>query len=475
MFHINEKNYKRLEIRFFFIKNIAPQINKCYLSFNKTIMNFNKLTIKASEAIQEANNICINQKNPQITTPHLLYAMLEQADGYLPAILKNLKANEEQIKAETIMLIDKLPKTTGNIESSISKELEEILTTSEQQMQKMWDSYITTEHFFLALLKVSSDTKSILEKLWISYESTYTTILNMRDGEKIQDNNPEVSLEALSKYGKDITQLAQEGKLDPVIGRDEELRRLMQILSRRTKNNPVLVWEPGVWKTAIIELLAQQIIKDDVPDMLKHKRIIELDIWALMAGSKYRWDFEERMKAILKEVEKSDWNIILFIDEIHMVVWAWKTEWAMDMANMIKPALARWKIKVIGATTLNEYRQYIEKDGALERRFQPILVNEPTKEDAIAILRWIKRVYETHHWIKITDDAVLSAVDLSSRYITDRKLPDKAIDLLDEAAARVKMRVTTMPEEILQLEKQIHTLEIEKQAILKDQENIKNS
>ena len=438
-------------------------------------MNFNKLTIKASEAIQEANNICINQKNPQITTPHLLYAMLEQADGYLPAILKNLKANEEQIKAETIMLIDKLPKTTGNIESSISKELEEILTTSEQQMQKIWDSYITTEHFFLALLKVSSDTKSMLEKLWISYESTYTTILNMRDGEKIQDNNPEVSLEALSKYGKDITQLAQEGKLDPVIGRDEELRRLMQILSRRTKNNPVLVWEPGVWKTAIIELLAQQIIKDDVPDMLKHKKIIELDIWALMAGSKYRWDFEERMKAILKEVEKSDWNIILFIDEIHMVVWAWKSEWAMDMANMIKPALARWKIKVIGATTLNEYRQYIEKDGALERRFQPILVNEPTKEDAIGILRWIKPVYETHHWIKITDDAVLSAVDLSSRYITDRKLPDKAIDLLDEAAARVKMRVTTMPEEILQLEKQIHTLEIEKQAILKDQENIKNS
>ncbi|RKW23236.1 AAA family ATPase [Candidatus Gracilibacteria bacterium] len=438
-------------------------------------MNFNKLTIKASEAIQEANNICINQKNPQITTPHLLYAMLEQADGYLPAILKNLKANEEQIKAETIMLIDKLPKTTGNIESSISKELEEILTTSEQQMQKMGDSYITTEHFFLALLKVSSDTKSMLEKLGISYDSTYTTILNMRNGEKIQDNNPEVSLEALSKYGKDITQLAQEGKLDPVIGRDEELRRLMQILSRRTKNNPVLVGEPGVGKTAIIELLAQQIIKDDVPDMLKHKKIIELDIGALMAGSKYRGDFEERMKAILKEVEKSDGNIILFIDEIHMVVGAGKTEGAMDMANMIKPALARGKIKVIGATTLNEYRQYIEKDGALERRFQPILVNEPTKEDAIAILRGIKPVYETHHGIKITDDAVLSAVDLSSRYITDRKLPDKAIDLLDEAAARVKMRVTTMPEEILQLEKQIHTLEIEKQAILKDQENIKNS
>ncbi|MBB1557539.1 MAG: AAA family ATPase [candidate division SR1 bacterium] len=438
-------------------------------------MNFNKLTIKASEAIQEANNICINQKNPQITTPHLLYAMLEQADGYLPAILKNLKANEEQIKAETIMLIDKLPKTTGNIESSISKELEEILATSEQQMQKMGDGYITTEHFFLALLKVSSDTKSMLEKLGISYESTYTTILNMRNGEKIQDNNPEVSLEALSKYGKDITQLAQEGKLDPVIGRDEELRRLMQILSRRTKNNPVLVGEPGVGKTAIIELLAQQIIKDDVPDMLKHKKIIELDIGALMAGSKYRGDFEERMKAILKEVEKSDGNIILFIDEIHMVVGAGKTEGAMDMANMIKPALARGKIKVIGATTLNEYRQYIEKDGALERRFQPILVNEPTKEDAIAILRGIKPVYETHHGIKITDDAVLSAVDLSSRYITDRKLPDKAIDLLDEAAARVKMRVTTMPEEILQLEKQIHTLEIEKQAILKDQENIKNS
>lgn len=433
-------------------------------------MNFNKLTIKASEAIQEANSLCINRGNNEITTEHLFFAMLEQADGYLPLILKKMGKNIEQIKAETIVLLDKLPRIQGTNQIGLSSELNRILEQSEREMKELWDAYITTEHFLLAILKNDNKIKQLLGKLNITYQVAHETILQMRNGEKIETNDPEVSLEALSKYGKDITLLAEKGKLDPVIGRDEELRRVLQILSRRTKNNPVLVGDPGVGKTAIIELLAQQIVKWEVPELLKNKKIIELDMGALMAGSKYRGDFEERLKAILKEVEKSDWEIILFIDELHTVVGAGKTEWSMDMGNMLKPALARGQIRVIGATTLNEYRLYIEKDAALERRFQPVMVNEPTREDALAILRGIKKAYETHHGVKITDDAVISAVDLSRRYIPDRKLPDKAIDLLDEAAASVKMNLATMPEEILQLEKSINQLEIEKQALIRDAE-----
>lgn len=433
-------------------------------------MNFNKLTIKASEAIQEANSLCINRGNNEITTEHLFFAMLEQTDGYLPLILKKMGKNIEQIKAETIVLLDQLPRIQGTNQIGLSNELNRILEQSEREMKELWDAYITTEHFLLTILKNDNKIKQLLEKLNITYQTAHETILQMRNGEKIETNDPEVSLEALSKYGKDITLLAEKGKLDPVIGRDEELRRVLQILSRRTKNNPVLVGDPGVGKTAIIELLAQQIVKWEVPELLKNKKIIELDMGALMAGSKYRGDFEERLKAILKEVEKSDWEIILFIDELHTVVGAGKTEWSMDMGNMLKPALARGQIRVIGATTLNEYRLYIEKDAALERRFQPVMVNEPTREDALAILRGIKKAYETHHGVKITDDAVVSAVDLSRRYIPDRKLPDKAIDLLDEAAASVKMNLATMPEEILQLEKSINQLEIEKQALIRDAE-----
>lgn len=396
--------------------------------------------------------------------------MLEQADGYLPLILKKMGKNTEQIKAETIVLLDKLPRIQGTNQIGLSSELNHILEQSEREMKELWDAYITTEHFLLTILKNDNKIKQLLEKFNITYQIAHETILQMRNGEKIETNDPEISLEALSKYGKDITLLAEKGKLDPVIGRDEELRRVLQILSRRTKNNPVLVGDPGVGKTAIIELLAQQIVKWEVPELLKNKKIIELDMGALMAGSKYRGDFEERLKAILKEVEKSDWEIILFIDELHTVVGAGKTEWSMDMGNMLKPALARGQIRVIGATTLNEYRLYIEKDAALERRFQPVMVNEPTREDALAILRGIKKAYETHHGVKITDDAVVSAVDLSRRYIPDRKLPDKAIDLLDEAAASVKMNLATMPEEILQLEKSINQLEIEKQALIRDAE-----
>lgn len=433
-------------------------------------MNFNKLTIKASEAIQEANSICSSRNNSQIWVEHLFYAMLEQEDGYLPAILRKNNNNIDQIKAETLLLIDQLPQIQWSSQIGIWRDLDEVLNKSETIMKELWDSYITTEHFLLAILKWDSKISWMLKRLWIKYEDIKAVILNMRNWDKVDTNDPEVSLEVLSKYWKDITLLAEKGKLDPVIWRDDELRRVLQILSRRTKNNPVLVWDPWVWKTAIIELLAQEIVKWEVPDLLKDKKIIELDMGSLMAWSKYRWDFEERLKAILKEVEKSDGRIILFIDEIHTVVWAGKTEWSMDMWNMLKPALARWTIRVIWATTINEYRLYIEKDAALERRFQPVMVNEPSREDAIAILRWIKKTYETHHWVKITDDAVVSAVDLSSRYISDRKLPDKAIDLLDEAAASTKMKLATMPEDVLQLEKEINRLEIEKQALLRDQE-----
>ena len=431
-------------------------------------MNFNKLTIKASEAIQEANSLCSNRGNNQILPEHLFFAMIEQTDGYLPVIIKKLGKNLEQIKAETILLLDQLPKIQWANQIGISSDLNTILEQSEQEMKTLGDLYITTEHFFLSLLKIENPAKKLLEKFDIDYTMAKNTILEMRNGEKIETNDPEVSLEVLSKYGKDITLLAEKGKLDPVIGRDDELRRVLQILSRRTKNNPVLVWEPWVWKTAIIELLAQQIIKGEVPDLLKDKKIIELDMGSLMAWSKYRWDFEERLKAILKEVEKSEGQIILFIDELHTVVWAGKTEGSMDMGNMLKPALARGQIKIIGATTLNEYRLYIEKDWALERRFQPVMVNEPSREDALSILRGIKKAYETHHGVKITDDAVIAAVDLSRRYLSDRKLPDKAIDLLDEASANVKMSLDTMPEEVLQLEKKINKLEIEKQALLRD-------
>ena len=428
-------------------------------------MNFEKYTQKAGEAIQSANNLAVEQKNNQIDIVHLLLAMIKQDDWYIPAILSRLKIDINKIKSILIIELEKLVKLSGEYQISISPNLHKILSEAEKIMSEMWDQYLTTEHLFLAILKWENNIKDLLKNEWISYDLVYNTIKEMRNWETVQSQNPENTMDALWKYGKDITKLAEEWKLDPVIWRDEETRRVVQILSRRTKNNPVLIWDPWVWKTAIIELLAQQIIKWEIPDMLKNKKIIELDMWALIAWAKYQWEFEERLKAVLKEVEKSDWTIILFIDELHLVVWAGKTQWAMDMWNLLKPALARWQIRVIWATTINEYRKYIEKDGALERRFQPVMVDEPDKEDALAILRWIKKTYETHHGVKISDAAVVACVDLSMRYITDRRLPDKAIDLLDEAAASTKMWMTSMPEDIIKLEKKIGQLEIEKQAL----------
>ncbi len=428
-------------------------------------MNFEKFTTKAAEAIQSANQLAVQQQNSQIDVLHLFLAMLEQSDWYIPSILWQLEINKEKIRAFLISEISKLPKLQWDYQMWASSELTRVLTGSEKIMNDMWDSYITTEHLLLAIIKWTNKVKEILSNEWLDYDLVFKKIKEMRNWKKVESSNPENTMDALWKYGKDLTQLAQEWKLDPVIWRDEESRRAIQILSRRTKNNPVLIWDPWVGKTAIIELLAQQIIKWEVPDMLKNKKIVELDMWSLIAWAKYQWEFEERLKAVLKEVEKSDGSIVLFIDELHLVVWAWKTQWSMDMWNLLKPSLARWEIRVIWATTINEYRKYIEKDAALERRFQPVMVSEPNKEDALAILRWIKKTYETHHWVKISDTAVVACVDLSMRYITDRRLPDKAIDLLDEAAASTKMWMTSMPEDILRLEKKISQLEIEKQAL----------
>ncbi|HKL44059.1 MAG TPA: AAA family ATPase [Candidatus Absconditabacterales bacterium] len=428
-------------------------------------MNFEKFTTKAAEAIQSANQLAVQQQNSQIDVLHLFLAMLEQSDGYIPSILLQLEINKEKIRAFLVSETSKLPKLQGDYQMGASSELTRVLTGSEKIMNDMGDSYITTEHLFLAIIKGTNKVKEILSNEGLDYDLVFNKIKEMRNGKKVESSNPENTMDALGKYGKDLTQLAQEGKLDPVIGRDEESRRAIQILSRRTKNNPVLIGDPGVGKTAIIELLAQQIIKGEVPDMLKNKKIVELDMGSLIAGAKYQGEFEERLKAVLKEVEKSDGSIVLFIDELHLVVGAGKTQGSMDMGNLLKPSLARGEIRVIGATTINEYRKYIEKDAALERRFQPVMVSEPNKEDALAILRGIKKTYETHHGVKISDTAVVACVDLSMRYITDRRLPDKAIDLLDEAAASTKMGMTSIPEDILKLEKKISQLEIEKQAL----------
>lgn len=430
-------------------------------------MNYNIFTHKLSEALQSAHDLTLNMKHSTLDEVHFLYAMVEQKGGFVPQILKEMNVDTQSIKDRLILNLDSKSKLEWNYQLQVSQSLQFLFLESEKLMKSMGDSYLSTQHVFLTILKEKKLT-TILD--WIDYKEALKVVDKIRDGEKITSEDPEISLEVLEKFGRDITQLAEQWKLDPVIGREDETRRTMQILSRRIKNNPVLIGEPWVWKTAIIELLAQQIVKWDVPDSLKNRKIIELDMGLLMAGSKYRGEFEERLKAILQTVEKSEWQIILFIDELHTVVWAWKTEGSMDMWNMLKPALARGSIKVIGATTLNEYR-IIEKDPALERRFQPVMVNEPSKEDSIAIIKGIKSRYETHHGVKIADSAVISAVELSTKYLPDRRLPDKAIDLIDEASASVKMNMTSMPENILQMEKQISKLEIEKYATISKQKS----
>ncbi len=428
-------------------------------------MNIEKFTLNASKRIAEAQDLANRSKNSSIIPIHLFYSMLTSSDSIVKEILLELWVDLQILIWNIKRELQKLPKVSWNYQLSLSPELNNVLIESQNTAEKMKDEYTTEEHLLLALINHwDTSTKNILTSSMITEDKVKEIITTMRNWEKVTDNDPENKMNALKKYWIDLVEQAKNWKIDPVIGREEEIRRTLQILSRRTKNNPVLVWDPWVGKTAIIEWIALKIANKDVPDNLRWKRIVTLDMWALLAWAKYRWEFEERLKAVIKETEKSDWNIILFIDEIHTIVWAWANEWQWDASNLLKPSLARWALHLIWATTINEYRKYIEKDSALERRFAWVMVDEPSKEEALAIIRWIKDKYEAHHGIKITDNAIEASVNLSIKFISDRKLPDKAIDLMDEALASVKMKSISKPIELDILEKELRTLEIELEA-----------
>lgn len=428
-------------------------------------MNIEKFTINASKRIQESQELANKNNNPEITWTHLLYSILSSSDSIVQEILNDMWIDNNNLKTLIKKELDNLPKIEWNYDLRLSYELNDILKEAWSLAEKNKDEFITEEHLFLAIInKWNSKIKDILNTLWINFKNTKEVIDKFRNWEKIIDNDPESKMNALKKYWIDLVEQARLWKIDPVIWREEEIRRTLQILSRRTKNNPVLVWDPWVWKTAIVEWIARKIVEKEVPENLLNKKIITLDMWALLAWAKYRWEFEERLKAVIKEVEKSQGQIILFIDEIHTIVWAWAAEWQADAWNLLKPSLARWELHLIWATTINEYRKYIEKDAALERRFATVMVDEPNRDDTLAILRWIKDRYETHHGIKITDSAIEQAVDMSIKYLPDRKLPDKAIDLIDEALSSVKIKTISKPVELDILDKKIRSLEIELEA-----------
>jgi len=433
------------------------------------MLRFDKMTVKAQEALQEAQEIAGRHENQAVEPIHLLAALVQQQDGVVPPLLARLGIRTEALTQDIEREIARLPKVQGFAQQHLGRALNDVLEKSFDEATKFKDEYVSTEHFFLAIAAADSDPAGrLLKKSGASYEAILQALAGVRGSQRVTSQNPETTYAALEKYARDLTELARRSKLDPVIGRDEEIRRVMQILARRTKNNPVLIGEPGVGKTAIVEGLAQRIVSGDVPDVLKTKRLVALDLAALVAGAKFRGEFEDRLKAVLKEISEADGQIILFIDELHTLVGAGAAEGAMDASNMLKPALARGELRAIGATTLNEYKKYIEKDPALERRFQPVLVNEPTVEDTIAILRGLKDRYEVHHGVRIKDAAILAAATLSHRYISDRFLPDKAIDLIDEAAASLRMQIDSLPTEIDEIERRILQLEIERQALLKE-------
>jgi ATP-dependent Clp protease ATP-binding subunit ClpB len=433
------------------------------------MIRFEKLTVKAQEALKDANEVAARHENQEITPLHLLAALAGQADGVVPPLLARLGIPKQALTAEVDREIGRLPRVHGFSEQRLGRALNDALERAFREADNFKDEYVSTEHLFLGIAGLDRDPAGqLLKKLGASHQAILQALTGVRGSQRVTSQYPEATYEALEKYARDLTELARKSKLDPVIGRDEEIRRVMQILARRTKNNPVLIGEPGVGKTAIVEGLAQRIISGDVPDVLKTKRLVALDLAALVAGAKFRGEFEDRLKAVLKEISQAEGQIILFIDELHTLVGAGAAEGAMDASNMLKPALARGELRAIGATTLNEYKKYIERDPALERRFQPVLVSEPTVEDTIAILRGLKDRYEVHHGVRIKDAAIIAAATLSDRYISDRFLPDKAIDLIDEAAASLRMQIDSLPTEIDEIERRIMQLEIERQALLKE-------
>src|SRR4051795_11863705 len=426
-------------------------------------MRPDKFTQKMQEALQAAQDVAAQHNQQEITNEHFLIALLDQTDGVTRPLLEKLGVTVADLRSRLETEIRRRPQVHGSSDVRIGNELRTTIDAAEREMAKLKDEFLSAEHYLLALTNTKFPAAQILRQLGVTPDKLMQALQQVRGSQRVTDQNPEGKYQTLEKYGRDLTEMARRGKIDPVIGRDNEIRRVMQVLSRRTKNNPVLIGEPGVGKTAIVEGLARRIISGDVPESLKQKRIIAMDIGAMVAGAKFRGEFEDRLKAFLKEVTDSQGEIILFIDELHTIVGAGAAEGSVDASNLLKPQLARGELRTIGATTLDEYRKYIEKDAALERRFQPVLVNEPTVEDTIAILRGLKERYEVHHGVRITDGALVAAAVLSQRYITDRFLPDKAIDLVDEAASRLRMELDSMPTEIDVIERQIMQHEMERQ------------